>query len=177
MLRRVVIFGPESTGKTTLARRLAEHFREPWSEEYVRRFWDERLGVITATDLDEVAWGQIAVEDAARGGARSLFFLDTDLLTCTIWDDLLFPGACPDWVRAEADRRAQTTTLYLLCATDVPFAADPQRCFPEPEARERCMRLWKSTLEKRALRFVEVRGSWDERFATARAAVENLDGV
>ena len=107
---RIVLFGPESTGKSTLAERLAARFAAPWSAEYVREYWDTHGGVITAADLDAIARGQVAGEDEAlrlakAGGARVVLH-DTDLLTCTVWDDLLFPGACPEWVRTEAARRA-----------------------------------------------------------------------
>jgi NadR type nicotinamide-nucleotide adenylyltransferase len=175
-VKRVAVYGPECTGKTTLAAALAAHFGEPWSPEYVRQFWDERHGNITAADLDAVARGQIAVEEAAAARARRVVFCDTELLTCTLWDDLLFPGACPPWVRAEADRRAREFALYLLCVTDVPFASDPQRCFPDEAGRAMCMRRWRETLEKRGLSFVEIRGAWAERTAQAIRAVEAILG-
>jgi len=101
-------------------------------------------------------------------------FCDTELLTCTLWDDLLFPGACPPWVRAEADRRARGFALYLLCVTDVPFAPDPQRCFPDEAGRSMCMRRWRETLEQRGRPFVEIRGPWAERTAQAIRAVEAI---
>ena len=174
MVKRVAIYGPECTGKTTLAAGLAAHFGEPWSSEYVRQFWDERHGIITAADLDAVARGQIAAEEAAAARARRVVFCDTELLTCTLWDDLLFPGACPPWVRAEADRRAQGFALYLLCVTDVPFAPDPQRCFPDEAGRAMCMRRWRETLEQRGLPMVEIGGAWAERSAQAIRAVGTI---
>ena len=151
-IRRVSVFGPESTGKTTLAARIASHFSEPWSPEFVRGFWESRGGKITAADLDEIARGQIRGEEAAAAGARRLLVCDTELLTCVLWDDLLFPGACPDWVRAEADRRARGFALYLLCDTDAPFEPDPQRCFPDEAGRAMCRRLWRETITSRRLR-------------------------
>ena len=173
-VKRVAVYGPECTGKTTLAAALAAHFGEPWSPEYVRQFWDERHGTITAVDLDTVARGQIAAEEAAAARARRVVFCDTELLTCTLWDDLLFPGACLPWVRAEADRRAREFALYLLCATDVPFAPDPQRCFPDEAGRAMCMRRWRETLEQRGLPFAEIRGAWAERTGQAVRAVEAI---
>ena len=101
-------------------------------------------------------------------------FFDTDLLTCTIWDDVLFPGACPPWVRTEAEARARGVALWLLCDTDIPFVPDPQRCFPDDASRSKGRQWWREALEKRGLRFVEVRGSWAEREATAIAAVEKI---
>src|ERR1035437_10321237 len=86
-IKRIVIFGTESTGKTTLAQQLAAHFGEPWSPEFVREFWDAHGGQITADDLDAIARGQIAGEDYAAARARPAVFCDTELLTCTLWDD------------------------------------------------------------------------------------------
>ena len=173
-LKRIAIFGTESTGKTTLAQTLAEHFGEPWAAEFVREFWDLRGGKIEAGDLGTIALGQIANEDGAETRARRAVFCDTELLTCVLWDDLLFPGKCPAWVRAEAEQRATRFALYLLCDTDVPFAPDPQRCFPDTAGRAMGRRLWREALESRGLPFVEIRGEWAKREAAAIAAVERM---
>lgn len=172
--RPIVVFGIESTGKTRLAEVLAAHFDEPWAPEYVREFWAARGGVITAADLDAIARGQIAGEDAAAARARRVYFCDTDLVTCTLWDDVLFPGACPGWVRAEAERRARAAVLYLWCEADVPFAPDPQRCFPDPAARAEARACWREALTGRGLPFVEVAGDWAQRERAAIAAVARV---
>jgi HTH-type transcriptional regulator, transcriptional repressor of NAD biosynthesis genes len=172
--KRVAIFGTESTGKTSLAERLARHFQEPWSREFAREFWDSHEGRISATDLDAIGKGQIANEEAAAATAKRVVFCDTDLLTCTLWNDALFPGSCPAWVRDQADERAQQFALYLLCDADVPFVADPQRCFPDEESRERARTLWRDALVGRGLPFVEITGDWPERERVAIAAVEEL---
>jgi HTH-type transcriptional regulator, transcriptional repressor of NAD biosynthesis genes len=173
-VQRVALFGTESTGKTFLAERLAQYFDEPWSQEFVREFWEAQSGVIVASDLDAIARGQIANEEAAAADAQRVVFCDTDLLTCTLWNDLLFPGACPVWVRAEADQRAKNFALYLLCDTDVEFAADPQRCFPSVEARQHARHVWRDAVITRGLPFVEIRGDWTERERIAIKAVEAL---
>jgi NadR type nicotinamide-nucleotide adenylyltransferase len=173
-IRRIAIFGPESTGKTTLARYLAHHFGEPWAPEFVRGFWDARNGRIVPGDLEEIARGQMASEEAAAAGARRMVFCDTELLTCVLWDDLLFPGHCPDWVRAEADRRAGNFSLYLFCDIDLPFSPDPQRCFPDEEGRKMGRRLWLEALASRNLPLVQIRGEGDARNRSAVAAVESL---
>ena len=175
-LQRIVVFGTESTGKTTLAQKLAAHFGEPWAAEYVREYWDAHAGQITAEDLDAIARGQIANEAAAVARAQRVVFCDTELLTCTLWDDWLFPGACPPWVRAEAEVRARGYALWLLCDTDIPWAPDPQRSFPNPAERDRGRQLWRKTLEKRRLPFVDICGGWAERERTAIAAVERVLG-
>ncbi|MCX6954105.1 MAG: AAA family ATPase [Verrucomicrobia bacterium] len=175
-VKRVVLFGTESTGKSTLAERLAVRLGEPWAEEFVREFWEIKDGRITANDLGTIALGQIANEDLAVAKARRVVFFDTDLLTCTLWNDVLFPGACPPWVRVEAEDRARGVALWLLCDTDVPWEPDPQRSFPDAEGRARGRRLWREALEQRGLPFVEIRGSWAERERIAVEAVQKLLG-
>lgn len=172
--RAVVVFGIESTGKTRLAETLAARFGEPWAPEYVREFWTARGGVITPGDLDAIARGQVANEEMAAAKARRVYFCDTDLVTCTLWDDVLFPGACPAWVRAEAERRARAAALYLWCEADVPFAPDPQRCFPEAAARARARERWRAALTARGLPLIEVAGEWGQRERAAIAAVERV---
>ena len=173
-IKRVAIFGMESTGKTTLAQQLAAHFQEPLSLEFVREFWDLRAGTITAADLGTIALGQMANEDHATAHAKRVVFYDTELITCTIWDDLLFPGQCPAWVREEAERRARQMSLWLLCDTDIPFTPDPQRAFPDAAGRAKGRQLSRDALETRGLPFVEIRGDRDARVRRAMAAVEQL---
>lgn len=172
--KRIVVFGTESTGKTTLAQSLAAHFGEPWSPEFVREFWDLKDGKIAAEDLGTIALGQIANEDLAVARARRVVFLDTDLLTCTLWNDWLFPGKCPVWERDEVERRSRSVSLYLLCDTDLPWALDPQRSFPDAASRERGRRLWRDTLVSRRLPFVEISGEGAVRERAAIAAVEQI---
>ncbi len=169
---RVALFGTESTGKSALAARLAAHFGEPWAPEYVRQFWDEHDGRIVAADLAEIARGQIANEEEAAARARRVVFCDTELLTNVLWADLLFPGHCPPWVRAAAEERCRGYTLYLLCDTDLPWEADPQRAFPDPADRAWLRARWRAELEHRGLPFTEVTGEGEARVARAIAAVE-----
>lgn len=171
MVKRIVIFGAESTGKSTLAEQLAAHFGEPWVPEYVREFWDAHGGVITADDLGTIARRQMETEDAAAKRAKRVLFCDTDLLTNVLWADLLYDGKCPDWMRTEAEARCRRYALYLLCDTDIEFATDPQRSFPDAAGREMCRRLWRETLVSRGLPFVDISGSQKERLRLALAAV------
>jgi len=172
--RRIVIFGPESTGKTRLAQRLAAHFGEPVADEFVREFWDIKEGKLEAGDLGTIALGQMANEDGAAERAQGVYFCDTDLLTCVLWDDLLFPGKCPAWVRAEAEVRVAQTDLFLFCDTDAPWVPDPQRCFPDEAGRAMCRRVWAEALAQRGRPFTLVTGGWAGREAIAVAAVARM---
>ena len=179
-MMRLAIFGPESTGKTMLAEKLAAHFNAPLVAEYAREFWD-RHGVITLEDIPGMAREQWRREDEAAGlrlggtgpTAAQLVICDTEALTTVLWSDLLF-GTCPDDIRRGAEKRAKNYALYLLLDIDVPFAPDPQRCFPEQADREKCMRVWRGALERRHLPFVEIRGDWAQREQWAIEAVNRL---
>lgn len=172
MIKRVVLFGTESTGKSVLARELAEHFGEPWAEEYVRTYWDSRDGRIADWDLATIARGQLANEAVAMAAARRVVFCDTNLLSNVLWADVLYGGRIADWVRREADHRAPAYDLYLFCEPDLPWEEDPQRCFRDREtwlaSAERCREM----LDTRGLAYVSIRGEGEARRAAAVSAVE-----
>lgn len=171
-VKRIAVFGTESTGKTWLAQRLAAHFGAPLVAEYARERWDAQGGLVLE-DMLPIAREQWRREDAAAAVAESLVICDTDALTTMLWSDLLY-GTCPEEVRRGAEARCRNYALYLLCDTDVPFAPDPQRCFPDPTDRETAKRMWRDALERRGLPFVAIRGDWAERERTAIAAVSGI---
>ena len=178
MPRRVCVFGAESTGKTTLARDLAAHFRAPWVPEFARAHCDARGGVLGPEDAPVIVAGQAAAEEAAAAtlAPGALLFCDTDALSSVIWCDLLY-GGCPADMRAHAESRARRYALYLLCEPDVPFVPDPQRCFPDPAARLAAAAHWESALQRLDLPFVRIRGAdWPTRFQLAVTAVTSLRG-
>ncbi len=177
---RIAVFGPESTGKTRLAEKLSAHFAAPCVPEYARQFWDKH-GAIGLEDMLPIAKEQWRREDAAAAEVchiiydkrSALVICDTEALTTMLWSDLLY-GTCPDEVRRGAEKRCRNYALYLLLDTDVPFAPDPQRCFPDPTDREKCLRIWRGALERRHLPHVLIHGDWAERERAAIAAVEAL---
>jgi NadR type nicotinamide-nucleotide adenylyltransferase len=170
---RIAVYGPESTGKSQLAEKLAAHFGAPLVPEFARERWEAQGGVLGLEDMLPVAREQWRREDAAAARADRLVICDTDALTTMLWSDLLY-GTCPDELRRGAEKRCRNYALYLLLDIDVPFVADPQRCFPDPDDREKCMRIWRGALERRGLPFVTVRGDWAEREAAAAAAIRSL---
>ena len=171
-IKRIAVFGPESTGKTWLAERLAVKFQAPLVEEYAREFWDKN-GVITLEDMLPIAREQWRREDDAVTRAEGLIICDTDALTTMLWSDLLY-GTSPEELRRTAEKRAKNYALYLLLDIDVPFAPDPQRCFPDPADRELGMRIWRGALERRQLPFELIQGDWSQRERRACAAIERV---
>lgn len=169
----VVLTGSESSGKTTLAARLAKHYETRWTPEFVRGYVDAKLTPLDAIDVEPIARGQIAIEDralrdAAAAGAR-LVLLDTDLASTVIYARHYY-GSCPEWIeRAARERRAD---LYLLCHPDVPWVADPQR--DRAHARAEMHELFRSELDEIGARWAEVCGDWAEREQLARDAVDAL---
>lgn len=172
MIPRIAIFGPESTGKTRLAEKLAVHFGAPLVAEYARERWDQQ-GALTLEDMLPVAREQWRREDAAAATADRLVICDTEALTTMLWSDLLY-GTCPEELRRGAERRCRNYARYLLLDIDVPFAPDPQRCFPDESDREKCRRVWHGALARRQLPYTWIRGDWSERERAAIAVVTDL---
>jgi len=170
-VRRVCVFGPESTGKTTLARDLARDLDTVWAWEYARPLLDRQGGICREEDIPAIVRGQVATEEALARQANRVLVCDTDVLTTAIWSDLLF-GRTPAWIRALAD--ARTYDLYLLADIDAPWVQDGQRFFGAPEVRRRHFAAFADALDRRGRPYVLLRGSWEERRATALAAVRSL---
>jgi len=167
--KRVCIFGPESTGKSTLTARLAQHFQTVAVPEYARTLIELQRGEVHAEDMLRIVRGQLASEDALARKANRLLFCDTDPLTTSIWSEVLF-GACDESVLLEANRRPYDLTLLL--DVDVPWVADAVRYLPEQRRSffERC----REELERRRRPYRVIRGTWEQRWESAVQAVQQL---
>ena len=168
-VRRVCVAGPESTGKTTLARALADRYRTAWVPEYGRAFLDRKGAPCAREDIPHIARGQVASEDAAARAANRVLVCDTDLLATVFWSETFF-GDCPAWIRAEADRRRYDLTI--LTDIDVPFEADWQRHLPH--AREAFLARCEGDLVARGRAYVKVSGPHERRLSQACAAIDGL---
>jgi NadR type nicotinamide-nucleotide adenylyltransferase len=168
-ITRVCLTGPECTGKTTLARRLAEHFGTLWVPEFAREY---ALGVarpLTLTDVDLIARGQMAGEDLTLLDADRLLFLDTDLVSTVVYSNYYY-SAVPQWVTTEARRRL--ADLYLLADIDVPFELDPAR--DAEEHRIAHAHAFRRTLDELGARYIILSGEGEARLQRAIEAVEAL---
>ncbi len=166
---RVAIVGPESTGKTTLAARLAAHFQTVWVGEYLRTWIDHKGLPVVPADVHAAARGQQAAEAAMARQAHRLLFCDTDLWMSVVYSAHYY-GLAPGWLVEAA--RQQRRHLYLLLDADVPWVPDPQR--DQPHARPLLRDRIRETLSREGQPFHLIRGSWDERFSQAVAHVHAL---
>ena len=175
-LVRVCVTGPESTGKTTLARQLAEYCGTEWVPEASRRYAERKGSALLASDVTPIAREHVALAElgAMRARARGapLLLLDTDLLSTVVYARHYY-GVVPSWIaRAERARRAD---LYLLCDVDVPWVPDGVR--DRPGARQAMFDLFRRALQRRRAMTVVIRGAWPIRWESARDAVTSLAGV
>lgn len=166
-LKRVCVFGPESTGKTTLARQLAERYDTLWVPEYARALIEAQGGELQAPDIERIAQGQLASERALARSAHRILFSDTDLLSTTIWSRELF-GRCPDWIEAAAAE--QRFDLTLLCDVDLAWEADVARY--RPRGREDFLRRCEAALQAHDRPYVKISGEGPARLEAAIEAVE-----
>lgn len=167
-MKRIVLTGAESTGKSTLAAALSGYYGEPWTTEYVRQYVDEVQRELTVEDLEPIAHGQIKIEDAGAEKAKRLVLHDTNLFSSILYANHYFDTVL-DWVNDAFLTRDYS--LYLLCMPDIPWVADEgQR--EGPEVRDRLHQLFKSTLDKLDLPYVEIRGNETQRFSTAIQAID-----
>lgn len=179
---RVVLTGSESTGKSTLARELAAHYRTVCCAESVRDYLDQKASragansepdtsvptaFLTSEDVEPIARAQIEAEDAACHHANRILILDTDLLSTMVYARHYY-GECPEWIVAEARRRC--AHLYLLMDIDIPWVADPQR--DRGDRREGMQDLFRAALQEIGARSFTIRGSWEERRMEAVRAID-----
>jgi len=172
-LTRVCVTGPESTGKTTLAQRLADATSTEWVPEASRVYAERKSAPLAAADVGPIAREHIALADAAAERVQqlgaALLVLDTDLLSTVVYARHYY-GDAPSWVeRAERERRAD---LYLLCNVDVPWVPDGIRDLPE--GRHEMFAAFERALSRRHARYVRVSGDWEQRWRTACEAVRTL---
>lgn len=169
-LTRVAILGTESTGKTTLAARLAERFGAEWVPEYGRPYCEHRPAMgLGLHDFEAIAWGQATWEDEAAARATRLLVCDTELHTTATWSDLVV-GARPAWLTGAARRRRYD--LVLLLDDDVPWYDDGLRVLAERRPEHTAALRRELAAAGRA--YVSLSGSYTTRQEEAERLVGDL---
>ncbi len=168
-MKKIVLTGPESSGKTTLAAQLAEAFGTVWVPEFARQYLDALARPYTSADLLEIARGQVALEDEIAAQANGLLFLDTSLEVVKIWSEFRF-GECNAWTLEQLLLRQPEH--YLLCLPDLPWMPDSQR--ENPDNRDALLGIYRRELTSLGANFTEIGASGKQRFQNARNAVAAL---
>jgi NadR type nicotinamide-nucleotide adenylyltransferase len=178
VIKKIVVYGPESTGKTELAQQLAQYFATVWSPEFARPYLLYRntfnplpeLAISQAEDLAPLAIGQVAMEQHIATLASRYLICDTNLLTNLVYGQYYFnthPHWLPDLIRA------QHYNFYLLLSTDIPWEADALR--DRPNERENLYNLFKSYLEYFGCAYTCVSGLGKLRFHNALNAIKQWE--
>lgn len=166
-LRTICLHGPESTGKSTMAPRLAKHFDGECIAEFGRTYCEAFGTDLTMADLIMIASAHNAKTQAAVAQGRLPVILDTDPLMTAVWADMLF-GRRDPWF----DGWRNTADLYLLFDIDLPWVDDGTRLFGTTAARQRFFDLSKAELDRRGVPWALVGGEGSRRYLNALAAIE-----
>ncbi len=183
MLKKIVIIGPESTGKSTLCEQLAQHYETTWCPEFAREYLLTNGTNYEFDDLLTIARGQLALEDeyTARLEANSLpmleagghlpLFIDTDMYVMKVWCEFVF-NKCHRFILDEILTRQYD--LYLLCNVDLPWVQDELREYPDLHTRKKLYSIYKDIMINQPVPWVDISGNYEERLANAITAVDKL---
>lgn len=172
MLKRIVILGPESTGKSTLCGQLAAHYNCLWVPEFAREYLLAHGPGYTTTDLLTIAQKQLAAEEntATRSAAlnKEFLFIDTDMYVMKVWSEIVF-NCCDNRILMQIAKRSYD--LYLLCYPDIPWVKDELREYPSLEKRTEIYHYYKDALINQHVPWVEIKGLGEQRLEAAIRAV------
>lgn len=160
---RIAVTGPESTGKTTLAKQLAESFNGIYIPEYARQYVEKLSGHYEYGDVENIAMEQVRQYLGTMSMDRNFFVFDTWLIITKVWFTWVY-NATPDWL--EERIRNCPIDLFLLCRPDLPWEADSVR-ENGGDNRIKLFELYRSELEHYGFNFVEIGGSGEDRLSNS----------
>jgi NadR type nicotinamide-nucleotide adenylyltransferase len=178
-LKKIVVIGPESTGKSMLCTQLAAHYGTHWVQEYAREYLLQNGTDYSYNQLLDIARGQRTLEE--EGVQRMMqkgivdhpvpLFIDTDMYVMKVWCEFVF-GQCHSWILDQlVDQRYD---LYLLTNVDAPWVQDELREYPDYATREKLYHYYRDALIHQHIPWVEISGSYEERLQKAIRAVDQL---
>ncbi|MBM3431742.1 MAG: ATP-binding protein [Bacteroidetes bacterium] len=183
MIRKVVVIGPESTGKSTLCEQLAQYYETRWCPEYARSWLLQNGTQYSFEDLLTIAEGQLQLEDEythkleneslplLESGGNIPLIIDTDMYVMKVWCEFVF-GKCHRFVLDHILKRKYD--LYLLCDTDLPWTKDELREYPDLKTRQALFRMYKDLLINQSTPWSLVTGNGEERLQSALREVNKM---
>jgi NadR type nicotinamide-nucleotide adenylyltransferase len=183
MLKKIVVIGPESTGKSTLCRQLAEHFETVWCPEYAREYLLTNGKDYSYTDLLAIAKGQIAGEEnwaelLEKRAAPLLeqdydipYFIDTNMVVMKVWAEFVF-NKCHPYIEEQLAKRKYDH--YLICQPDLEWEKDELREYPDLETREKLFFIYKNYLEQQSIPWTLIKGKNEDRIQSAIRTVNKI---
>jgi nicotinamide riboside kinase len=169
---RIVLTGPECTGKSTLCAHLAQRFNVPAAQEYARIYLDAHGPAYDQPLLVELARGHVAYQQAQVPAGEPLGVLDTDLINYKIWSEVVFGHCHLDILKAVA---GETDHAYLLCAPDLPWVPDPLR--ENPNDRPALFERHRQEIERLGRPYIVIEGFDEARRRSAEMAFRKLTGA
>jgi NadR type nicotinamide-nucleotide adenylyltransferase len=163
--KKIVVIGPESTGKSTLCEQLASKYQTEWIPEYARKYLLNLGRPYDYEDLLIIAKGQLAEEDRMVNSTnKPILFIDTDMYVMKVWCEFVF-GKCHPFILDEIVKRKYDA--YLLCNTDLPWVADELREYPDLLSRDRLYHMYKDLMINQSTPWFEISGGYQERLEKA----------
>ena len=167
-MKKIVIVGPESTGKTSLAKQLAQHFESDYIPEYAREYISNLDREYIEDDILAIAKKQLELQENYSSNKHFLF-LDTDLIVCKIWS-LFKYGKCHPWILEQITKN--NDCHYLLCNIDLAWQVDPQR--EHPHQRQEIYDLYLAELQSNNYQYSIINGIGEERLQSAINSIQSL---
>jgi NadR type nicotinamide-nucleotide adenylyltransferase len=180
LLKKIVVIGPESTGKSTLCEQLANHYKTDWVKEYAREYLLANGTDYTFNDLLVIAKGQLDAEDkcsmlnaqrSTLNNKPSTIFIDTDMYVMKVWCEFVFEK-CHNFILNQIVERKYD--LYLFCNVDLPWVKDELREYPDLESREKLYHIYKDALINQNVPWIDISGNYEERLKRAINAVDKI---
>ncbi len=168
-LKKIAITGPESTGKSWLAEKLAKSFDTVFVPEYARNYIDSLKRDYHQEDILEIAKGQYRLEKEMEPRASDFLFCDTEFLVTKIWS-LHKYGICHPFILDKI--KENRYELFLLCDVDMPWEYDEQR--EHPHLRTYFFNWYERELKEYGFPYRVVSGLGEQRFLNAKTAVESF---
>lgn len=177
MVQKIVIIGPESTGKSTLSEQLAAHYKATLVKEYAREYLCTHGTNYNYNDLLTIAQGQIQLEENALANitapptSRPKLIIDTDMYVMKVWCEFVFNNCHPFILNQIVQRKYH---LYLLCNIDLPWVKDALREYPDLITREKLYHHYKDILINQQVPWVNITGNYQQRLQLAINAIDSL---